>query len=126
MDVPWILPSSAPLNKPRPAPARLHARRLERRLFQQRLATACLERSLRTYNRCLGEAEGELEDAAAQGVTRLHPALIKFLNSGYLVSQRELRQRLMWREQRVRDRACGACSTSRPPRAWSPHAIRRA
>ncbi len=45
---------------------RLRARQLERQLFQQRLAGASLELSLRTYNKCLGEVEEELQDAAAE------------------------------------------------------------
>ena len=47
-------------------PRRQQARQLERALWQQRLAGACLELSLRTYNSCLGEAERELADAAAE------------------------------------------------------------
>lgn len=49
------------------APAgRLQARRLERQLFQQRLAGGALAQVLRTYNHCLGDVERELSEAAAE------------------------------------------------------------
>lgn len=54
---------------------RLQARLVERQMFQQRLASSSLELALRSYNRCLGDVEQELQDAAAEIQVRLRGGL---------------------------------------------------
>lgn len=43
----------------------------------------------------VGRVAGAMEEAASDAVERLHPAFVQFLNSGYMESQRQLRDRLL-------------------------------
>ncbi|WIA31271.1 hypothetical protein OEZ86_001266 [Tetradesmus obliquus] len=58
-----------------------------------------LERQLRgfasTTERVTEKAAEAMEDAAEDTVKQLHPAFTKFINSGYMESQRQLRDRLL-------------------------------
>eukprot|EP00882_Tetradesmus_deserticola_P029589 GHRQ01033156.1.p1 GENE.GHRQ01033156.1~~GHRQ01033156.1.p1 ORF type:complete len:221 (+),score=72.01 GHRQ01033156.1:102-665(+) len=69
-----------------------HARRLDVLQKQMRAGYAT------TTERVTEKAAEAVEDAAEGTVKQLHPAFTKFLNSGYMESQRQLRDELLTRE----------------------------